>query len=263
MGFDLTNVKSVAIPDGNIKSISVGGVEIWKKESAPPADKYSWEAVLASVRAGTYATDYAIGDLIPTDLGTEGLVNMQIVGFNVDDRADGNGKAHISFISKELLNTDNSMNPARTPSSAPYDEGTGSIGGWEKSEMRAYMKNTIKPLIPAEVRSAILEVTKTSYAFDTAGTAYLQTTQDDAWIPSTGDLAYSDKKETSGTMYSEMFPDIESHKKYKVGSTSAATWWLRSASGNGTSFCYVKYDSGNWNYYKSAGSYGVALGFCI
>lgn len=60
MGFDLTNVKSIAIPSGNVKQIAVDGSVIWKKESAP-VDKYSWEAVLASVRAGTYATDYAIG----------------------------------------------------------------------------------------------------------------------------------------------------------------------------------------------------------
>lgn len=263
MGFDLTNVKSVAIPDGNVKSISVGGVEIWKKESAPPADKYSWEAVLASVRAGTYANDYSIGDLIPTDLGAEGLVNMQIVGFDVDDRADGNGKAHISFISKELLNTDHRMNPARKEPPPPYDEGTGSIGGWEKSEMRAYIKNTIKPLIPANVRSAILEVTKTSDAFNTEGISYQQTTQDDVWLPSTRDLAYSDKKETSGPMYSEMFPDIASHKKYKVGSTSASYWWLRSAGFSGYYFSDVMSSSGGQNDNYATASLGVALGFCI
>ena len=62
-------------------------------------------------------------------------------------------------------------------------------------------------------------------------------------------------------MYSEMFPDLASHKKYKVGSTSADFWWLRSASGS-SNFRYVRPDSGDWSYDTADRSYGVALGFC-
>lgn len=35
---------------------------------------------------------------------------MQIAGFDVDDLADGSGKAPISFIGKELLATSHNMN---------------------------------------------------------------------------------------------------------------------------------------------------------
>ena len=66
-------------------------------------------------------------------------------------------------------------------------------------------------------------------------------------------------------MYSEMFPDVASHKKYKVGSTGAANWWIRSASANSYGFCCVGPDSGDW-YGGSTGnadnSHGVALCFC-
>ena len=229
----------------------------------------SWEDIIAACNDGTYATKYSIGDTKKINLGSEGTVCMQIVAFDADTRSDGNGTAHITWISEQLLRTLKRMNPSRAGSSGAYTEGTGSIGGWEKSEMRTYMKETIKPLIPAEVRAAILEVTKTSDAYNTSGTPYQQTTQDDIWLPSTRDLAYSDKKETSGPMYSEMFPDLASHKKHKVGSTSATYWWLRSAgsgsssSGGGNNFCYVRSDSGDWYDNRDASfSYGVALGFC-
>ncbi|MDY3759621.1 MAG: DUF6273 domain-containing protein, partial [Treponema sp.] len=221
----------------------------------------TWAQIIAACSDGTYATKYHVGDTKEIKLGSEGTVCMQIVAFDADTRSDGNGTAHITWISEQLLKTSKRMNPSRAGSSGAYTEGTGSIGGWEKSEMRTYMKETIKPLIPAEVRAAILEVTKTSYAYNTEGTAYQQTTQDDVWLPSTRDLAYSDKKETSGPMYSEMFPDLASHKKYKVGSTSATYWWLRSAGGSGN-FCYVKSDSGDWSTDSATISYGVALGFC-
>ena len=177
---------------------------------------------------------------------------MQIVAFDADTRSDRNGTAHITWISEHLLNTLHQMNKYSA----------GEIDGWEKSEMRTYMKETIKPLIPAEVRSAILEVTKTSYAYNTAGTAYQQTTQDDVWLPSTRELAYSYAKETSGPVYSEMFPDPASRKKYKVGSTSASKWWLRSAGFNSTNFFCVKTD-GNLDYWDVSDFLGVAFGFCI
>lgn len=56
----------------------------------------SWEDILASEQDGTYATKYNIGDFKPLDLGSEGVVDMQIVAFDADELADGSGnKAHI------------------------------------------------------------------------------------------------------------------------------------------------------------------------
>ncbi len=42
---------------------------------------------------------------------TEGIVEMQIVAFDADELADGSGKAAITWISKQLLNSDHRMNP--------------------------------------------------------------------------------------------------------------------------------------------------------
>ena len=51
----------------------------------------SWETIIASTQNGKYRDWYQIGDMKPLDLGTEGIVNMQIVAFDADELADGTG----------------------------------------------------------------------------------------------------------------------------------------------------------------------------
>lgn len=218
--------------------------------------KDSWEEILAAMDDGSYKTKYAVGDTKLIDLGSEGVVCVTLVGIDTDDLADGSGKAKMSWITEELLKTSHRMNPSRSGDSTNgYVEGTGSIGGWEKSEMRSYMKETLKPLIPETVRNRIATVTKTQPAYDTTGASVTQTTQDDVWAPSYDEL-YS-----SIGLYHSVFPDNASRIKRKSGSTSATNWWSRSASYTNF-FRYVSSD-GDWFNYSADYSYGVALGFCL
>ena len=189
-------------------------------QSAPsePVEKYSWEGVFASIDKGTYATDYAIGDMIPLDLGSEGLINMQIAAFDKDDLADGSGKAPITWIAKELLKTFHMWNPALvTNDDGTYQEGTGAVGGWEKCEMRTYLKETIKPLIPENVRNAIKEVTKTQSTYDTSGKKFTQTTTENVWIPSI----------TTEFNSMSLFDDVSSRAKARVGATMKVAYATR------------------------------------
>ena len=142
--------------------------------------------------------------------------------------------------------------PKRTTSG--YKTNTGSIGGWENTEMRSYLKNTIKPLIPEVVRLAIKEVNKTQPAFGTDGKQFTQTTSDDVWIPSYDEMFNNSRP------YKALFPDNASRIKYKVGTTSAQWWWLRSACS--TSGFNNVYTNGNNNDYSANSSGCVALGFC-
>ena len=210
-----------------------------------------WDAVIASVNNGTYKTKYNIGDLIPLDLGTEGTVAMQIVAMDTDELASGSGTAPITFISQQLLKTNHRMNPAKESETI----GTGTLGGWEHTEMRAYLKDTIKPLIPSNVRSAIKEVKKYSRLAD--GT--LQTTTDDVWIPSRKEVAITSNAETSGPTYS-VFSDNESRIKMKTGTSSGSSWWLRSAY-SATTFGSVSTSGASSS--TTTTSRGVALGFCL
>lgn len=214
----------------------------------------SWETIFANIDNGTYSSVYKVGNYKPLDLGSEGVVNMQIAAFDADDLADGNGKAPVTFIAKELLTTSKRMNPEREGSSGAYTEGTGTIGGWEKSELRAYLKNTIKPLIDENVASRIVPVTKTQPARDQTNTTFTQTTEEDVWIPSYDELG-------DDGVYTILFGDNDSRIKYKAGATTVGRWWMRSVSG-GVRFDCVGEDGG-WlsvmNYEES----NVALSFCL
>lgn len=343
-----------------------------------------WAAIFAAIEDGTYRQKYSVGNYKALDMGTEGVVNMQIAAFDKDTLADGSGTAAITWISKELLATSRRMNPDRVDNytypeaaswkesstanvwntttsyckdsvaeatwtitateegtltisyktsnsnasrnkitvtvngeaiatdytgttyvayevavaagdvvevtaaytlsyngsytgsvkiegtgaftveadvkDAPnrvfshYSEGTGTIGGWEKTEMRTKVKEVVLPLIPAEVSSRIKAVVKTHTAYDTAGKSFSQTTNDDVWLP--------DYYEVYGSTcaYKTLFPDNASRVKYKVGATSASWWWLRGAYGNGNFYGIVT--SGDWYYNLAYGSGAVALGFC-
>lgn len=265
MAIDLSGAKQITIPEGDVKGISVNGSVIWSKSGSggdEPPVLLSWDHVLWSIANNRYTSDYSVGDLIPLDLGAEGNINMQIVAFDADNKADGTGESHITFVSKELLETTHRMNPALEPSSAPYNEGTGTIGGWEKSEMRSYLKSTIKPLIRSDVRSAIVNVTKYTSIYNAAGTKVADAeTTDDVWIPSAREIVGGTTQETKGVYYSGVFNSAETRKKMKVNTSSAEVWWLRSAH---STTKFRRMSKNGTDYYTDADtSYGVALGFCM
>ena len=206
----------------------------------------SWETILANEN---YATDYSIGDTKFLDLGTEGKHLMEIVAFDEDDKADGNGKAGITWISKTLLNTMHRMNATATTE-----------GGWQDSEMRTYLKNTIKPLIPATIRNAIVEVTKVSQTKEAKNG---QTTIDDVWIPNRRELntGYS---ETTGAKYSLKFTNNTSRIKKNLAGNSSE-YWVRSATfASATNYDYYLRSGDIDNNGASAGynNMYIALGFC-
>lgn len=355
----------------------------------------SWDAILAAVADGTYATKYKIGNYKPLDLGAQGTVNMQIIAFNKDNLADGTGTAPITWLSKELLASSHRMNPERvgkktisfnpagtylwgsvadttnkfestnagksnttstgcwkitssdagtltvaytqsgennydymdlyvdgvtafagknkgqdvsgsyevtlspgteivvlatftkdssgdkgsdkgtvtfssnvaisvevpttsTSLAIPALEGTGTIGGWEKSEMRTWFKETVKPLIPTAVRNAIKSILKSQPAYNTNESSFTQTTTDDVWIPSYIEMFGTGA--VNQPRYKVVFPDNNSRKKSKAGSSSWVWWWLRSASTN--NLCIYVHSDGSPNNRYATSSGAVPLGFC-
>lgn len=215
----------------------------------------TWSQIIANIGNGTYSTRYQVGDTKKIDLGTEGKVIMTVVGIDADDLADNSGKAPITWISKQLLKTKHRMNPSYSSGT----EGTGTLGGWEKTEMRSYLKETVKPLIPETVRNAIKPVKKYSRIYNVSDSAVNDVlTAEDVWIPSYKEV-FGSGLETLGPTYSTTFPDNASRIKSTAGS-SAAWWWLRSA-GNNINFYNVLAAGSNSSYYAYSTG-GVALGFC-
>ena len=208
----------------------------------------SWEKIIEVVESGKYKERYAIGAYKPLDLGSEGIINMQIVDFDVDTLADNSGNARISWVGIELLKTKHNMNNTST-----------NAGGWAASGMRQYLKNTIKPLVPDPVKSEIVEVTKTYYDYDTSSTKRVA---DDLWIPSRREAGRTANAEDSGPIYTLFYNDYNSLSKPIVDTTGSIQWWTRTAYYNGNSMFYnangFTQSNGSAN-----SSYGVALGFCF
>ena len=177
-------------------------------------------------------------------------------------RASDNYFATITFSSTGTFTTSANVENADTRDTSSMISGTGAVGGWDNTEMRAYLKNTIKPLIPEAVRTHIKSVKKYTRTINTAGTTVnnVETTED-VWIPSAREIFGGTSYETTGPQYTVVYSDANSRIKYNVTGGSAAWWWLRSAYNYG-SFGRV-YDIGSYYYYGANYTSGVALGFCI
>ena len=209
----------------------------------------SWEEIIAAGEDGTYINKYQIGDTKELDLGEEGVIKMELVAFDADELADGSGKAHMTWVAKDLLRTRRAMD-------SEYMDGD----GWPESDMRAWLQDSILPLIPGTVRSNIKEVTKYSYSFSKRDTI---PSVDMIWIPSRREVfGKSDSNETIGPKYTTAFTDDESRTKIYKGLSS--WWWLRSTSYvSAYNFIKVSNDGSGWDFSRADFKYGVAIGFCF
>ncbi|MCM1508981.1 MAG: DUF6273 domain-containing protein [Ruminococcus flavefaciens] len=201
--------------------IALGDVNcraLFYNSDMPDTIKDSWEEIISSTKDGSYLTKYKIGDTKQIDLDKEGSVNMKIVAFDSDVLNDGS-KAHITWIAETPLKTFSRMNPTFEKNQT----GTGSIGGWKSSEMRTYVNNNIKALIPANVRSELKSVSKVSQCYNKDGTGYIDTTIDKIWIPSYREISCDGAKENTGAMYNKAFSDNKSRIRNSI------PWWTRSA----------------------------------
>lgn len=216
----------------------------------------TWSQIIANIGNGTYSTRYQVGDTKKIDLDTEGEIIMQIVALDTDLLADNSGKAPMTWISKQLLKTSHRMNPSYSSGT----EGTGSLGGWEKTEMRTWLKETIKPIIPETVRNAIKPVKKYTRIYNDSGSSVSNVlTTDDVWIPSHQEVLGNYRAESKGVYYSIAFPDNISRIKSRIGS-SAAWWWFRTAT---LPHCFACVNTdGSYSADSSSNVGGVALGFC-
>lgn len=202
----------------------------------------SWEEIISHINDGTYSQRYAVGAYKPLDLGSEGVINMQVAAINTDVLSDGTGNAHITWIAKELLATKHNMNTERT-----------NTNGWVASEMRTYLQDDIWSLINPVIQNSIVAVDKTYGS--------TLTCSDKIWIPSYREVGFGTDQENSGVIYFELFTDDASRIKALNGTNSP--WWLRSEYSNSNdSFRVVNHAGSKYNVYADV-MYGVVLGFCF
>ncbi|MDO4735301.1 MAG: DUF6273 domain-containing protein, partial [Lachnospiraceae bacterium] len=155
----------------------------------------SWEEIIAAGEDGTYLEKYKIGDTKDLDLGEEGVIEIELVAFDADELADGSGKAHMTWIAKESLNSEHAINNNWYKKS-----------NWLESDVRVWLQDSILPLFPEIVRSNVKEVTKYSYSCEDNGTV---SSADKIWLPSAREIfgaecGYEDKGPEYGTVTEEL-----------------------------------------------------------
>ena len=262
-GSTMLNATPIAIGHGGVfvpsdlvstykANSSWGAYNIYPIEDYPKSDwgtiTDSWSEIFSNESNGTYSTKYSLGDTKKITINNNDYY-AQIVAVDADPLSDNSGNnAKTTWILKELYSDTHRMNATST-----------NANGWPDTEMRSWLNDTVLPLIPSDVRTAIKEVTKTSYDKTTSADV---TSNDKLWIPSAREVFTSSSYgyESSGPTYTTVFDSSSARIKYK--GTSASTWWLRSALSSGTShFQYVS-SSGSSNFSSANGTIGVCLGFC-
>ena len=99
-----------------------------------------WATIISKIANGTAA--YKLGNYKPLDLGSEGIVNMQIIGRKASPLASGSGTATYDWLSMEPLKTDHRMNPTLEYGTKQAASWTGANNVW--TSQNRYAVSTAK-----------------------------------------------------------------------------------------------------------------------
>ena len=250
----------------------IGGTQEWLEQEITD----SWETIGAHISAGDATETYHLGMYKPVNLGSEGTINFQIVGFNQDTISGTNSTAQLTWCAMTCLGSDMEMNAAMDGDTL----GTGTNGGWPYCSIRAYLANTVFPMLPSNVSTLIKSVDKVSIVRDPTITDNDKCTDvvssDKLFLFSARELFLytynSNYIEGSGPIYSIAFGSNSAHMRTgQVGaSVGPRRWWLRSVSrdvGGGSDMT----TQANWKIVDVTGGVtnsraqdgrGIIFGFC-
>ena len=226
----------------------------------------TWEDLLRTIDAGTYQTEYELGEILPLTLGSYGTLNAQIVGFNLDTLSDGTGYAPITFICEKIWYTGAANNTALAGSEGDYTDGTGTIGGWEKWNIRSTYQNGIKNAFPTIIKNRLATVKKYTRGYTTTGTAVANMeTSDQVWMASYREMFGGTTYETSGPIYTGWFTGNSRRIKNRASNNNTDQYDLRTAYSSSSNLRV-----GTNGALSTAGASGVfqtwhckPIGFCI
>lgn len=255
----------IYVPDAKVSDYrsyaKLNGYHVYGISEYPVTDfdsiKDTLSEMAAKIANGT--ATYVVGDTKTIDLVTEGKITFAIVATNADELSSGGSNAAYTFIAQTGLATKSRYNPTLSTGT----EGTGTLGGWEKSELRSYLSTTIWDLLPSELKTAIKEVKKYSYSYDANGSGINNViTNDKLWIPSFREVCSSSGVETLGATYTDVFNSSSARVRSRYGSSAAGeTWWLRTP--YNTNSEREIYSSGSNDYDSVQNTRNIIIGFCL
>lgn len=226
----------------------------------------TWEDLFRTIDAGTYATEYAVGEVFPLDLGsTIGVVNARIVAFDADVISNTqNDKAPITLVAEFLSNNKKRMNPALSGTTGAYVVGTGTIGGWKECELRSYVASTVYDAFPSDVKTRILSVSKMSKSYDQTGAVVNnEQTDDNVWLLSQKEIRGTGDE--VGVAYSAWFNSNDRRKVIPADAGVTSTvYYLRSANSTKNADGVLTSTGALGSAGSTVtGTYSYLIGFCV
>lgn len=208
----------------------------------------SWETIIAACRSGNVPDSWAVGNSKNMTIGGAEY-QIDIIGKNHDDYADGSGKAPLTFQLHNCYGTAYAMNSTST-----------NAGGWKECAMRKTHLPAVLALMPAEVQSGIREVSKTT-----------ETKSSDSWLATVSDKLFllSEVEVFNSTENSETGEGSQYAYYGASGSTvktlngTATSWWLRSPMRTADfAFCASSV-GGDPTHLNATDERGTAFAFCF
>ena len=209
--------------------------------SAPAFADVTWEQVIIACQNNEVPDTWAVGDSKPMTInGTS--YQIDIIGKNHDDYADGTGKAPLTFQMHDCYGTLYSINGTSVTKVA-----------WGSSRMKKTELPGILKTMPSEVQSGIREVSKTARKTTNAETLFLLSEYE---IFGRKTYAYTEE----GSQYA-YYADGNSTIKNFNGS---ARLWLTRSERNITEGSYGCVSiNGGASSTNTDNKSGVAFGFCF
>ena len=208
----------------------------------------SWETIIAACRSGDVPDSWAIGNSKNMTInGTD--YQIDIIGKNHDDYADGSGKAPLTFQMHNSYGTAYAMNSTST-----------NAGGWKECAMRKTHLPAILALMPAEVQSGIREVSKKTMA--KSGDSWLATVSDKLFLLSEVEVFNSTENSAAGEGSQYAYYGA-SGSTVKTLNGRGTSWWLRSPMRTSDySFCASSVGGAQTNL-NATDERGAAFAFCF
>ena len=228
-----------------------------------------WRWIKARIAAGNF-DGLHVRDYIPIHVGAH-LMKMQIAGINTyKDTCDQRVGNHIDWISKDCYPdtvqwfTSNDNNGT---SADPYP--------WNKSTVKAFLNNTLFPLLPSELREVIsnkrflLEQRYSASGKLTDSTSWGWQDLGKLWLPSEGEVFDQTVWCTRnyGNAHAVQYPIFRNSYKSRIKGVGdggdRAGWWLLSVCSGYSTYACVVNSNGNASYSNASIAFRVPVCFRI
>lgn len=205
----------------------------------------SWDTILTNIDNGTYSTKYKIGNYKPLDLGTEGIVNMQIVAKDADELSDNNGYAPLTFLSMELIGN------------SPMVSTNDNTYVWTATLAYDWLHNTLFDKIPPSVSEKIKTVKKYQ---NWNSNSDLYSVDTKLFIPSLREIDYAHQLAEQGNIVDYRYIYYSSNSRIK---NNGNIYWLRSRRIEDNQRYHNVQTNGTTGYENASSSRKLCFGFCL